>query len=295
LQDSASGTSVDVHTLLLEATVLAARLGNEDLDRWLANELEGYPDDASVPPYRQGFQKVLMGTFANSFWKIGPSQVPMTALPKNLRDLPMDFDVRWPITSVDEMANSPDETIKLVVPSGLANFVRYYENMTCVELYAIVPRHAFRGIIGAVRTKVLRYAIEIEKENPDAGEAEPGEQPVAQDRLERLQQTIILGGTNVVTNAGRDASVAVGRVGFGDVEALVKEVERQEVSRDDVRDLLEAIRAEPAAPDRKDIGPRVTSWLGRMTNKAATGAWQVSSATGAGVLATLIAKYYGLI
>lgn len=81
----------------------------------------------------------------------------------------------------------------------------------------------------------------------------------------------------------------------GDLDGLIREVRKLGVTVDDSEEPREAIVADRGRPgERQQPTPRVQTWLGKMTAKAATGAWQVGSQVGAQVLATLIMKYYGV-
>lgn len=293
IQDAATNDSVRVHALLLKARMLAARLRHDDFAAWIGHELDGYGNGVAVPSYRQGFRKTLFGTFVNFQYKVSNVQIPMSAFPDGLRDLEMDFDVRFPISTVESFANSKEESIKLVVPAELSRYVRLYENAQCVELWAAVPRHGFRAVLDAVRDKVLQYSIEIERVNPRAGEADPGEQPVSPEKLRQIQQTVIYGSHNVVATAGSNLQLA-SIVQVGDLSALLAEVRRLAVPEDDLRELQDAIRSDEGEDRRAGLGPRVRHWLGRMAENAARGSWQVGSQVATQVLAKLLMNYYGI-
>lgn len=49
-------------------------------------------------------------------------------------------------------------------------------------------------IIETVRNKLLEFVLQIEAENPNAGEASPGEVPVQKERVTQIFHTYISGG-----------------------------------------------------------------------------------------------------
>jgi hypothetical protein len=281
----------------MRARILAARLGHKQFEQWINNELNGYPEAVELPEYRTGFRKALFGTFINAGYKVSNVAVPLSAFPKGLDDLPLDFEVRFPVSSIEEFANAPDEAVRLIVPPELSQYVKLYQNAQCVELWAVVPRHAFRGILKAIRDKVLQYSIEIEKIDPRAGEALPGEQPVSAEGLQHVfQQTVIHGSNNIVSTAGRDGTQAIGAIAPGDLTALLAELRRLGIADEDQRELQRALAAESnvGKSNGGTFGPRVRDWLGKMAEKAGRGSWQIGSQVGVQVLAKLLINYYGL-
>ena len=52
IQQDAIGEDTSVSVLLRQCLVLSARLQHDQLREWAQLELNGYPGDASLPPYR---------------------------------------------------------------------------------------------------------------------------------------------------------------------------------------------------------------------------------------------------
>jgi hypothetical protein len=63
------------------------------------------------------------------------------------------------------------------------------------------------GMLDQVRNRILSLSLEIEQQNPDAGEAKPGEEPIAEPTVTNIFNNTIHGGHNIITAAGRDAHV----------------------------------------------------------------------------------------
>src|SRR5205814_48939 len=111
---------------------------------------------------------------------------------------------------------------------------------------------------------------EIEKENPEAGEAEPGSQPVAQETVSSIVNNTFYGGTNVVATSSPGAVQNV-TVSFdpGDLAGLLDHLGGLGVEKEDLDELAEAIKEDGDARDEPSgFGRRVTAWLGRMSVKA---------------------------
>ena len=53
IQRETSSSGGDLATILCNCKILAARLGSPEFARWITWELDGYPEDQPIPPYRQ--------------------------------------------------------------------------------------------------------------------------------------------------------------------------------------------------------------------------------------------------
>ena len=95
----------------------------------------------------------------------------------------------------------------------------------------LLPSNAIAGMLDQVRNRILQFSLEIEQENPDAGEAEPGSVPVAESTVTNIFNNTIHGGTNVMTAARRDATVTVTTTKIDavwpDLEARLGELDSQ--------------------------------------------------------------------
>lgn len=80
----------------------------------------------------------------------------------------------------------------------------------------------------------------------------------------------------------------------GDFEKLRKKLSELKIEHEDVDELQVALESETVISERDKFGPKVSAWIGKMVQKAAMGAWDISINTAGNILAILIANYYGL-
>ncbi len=80
----------------------------------------------------------------------------------------------------------------------------------------------------------------------------------------------------------------------GNTEALKRFLTEQGVAAADLSELEAAIAADPAPKGDQPLGRRVSTWLGKMLTKAASGAWKVGTSAAADVLTAALKAYYGL-
>jgi len=167
-----------------------------------------------------------------------------------------------------------------------------YEDMNCLAAWKMIPRGALVAMLDSVRNRVLDFVLEIESEAPDAGEAKPGTTPIPEEKVTQIFNTNIMGGSNII--AGSIEQVIQHHVLPGNLDSLRKYLSSLGVATDDVRELEAAIRQDEAPTDPKHFGATVSSWIGKMVTKAASGTWNVTTKAGGDLLWKALCLYYGL-
>lgn len=80
----------------------------------------------------------------------------------------------------------------------------------------------------------------------------------------------------------------------GNFSSLASYLANHDVSAEDLRDLENAVRQDPQPDDKAKLGDYVSAWIGKMIGKAAQGGWNISLGAAGNLLASAIAKFYGL-
>jgi AbiTii len=86
IQDEVIDANRRLASVLRKARVLAAELDNEPLRQWASHELNGYPDEAELPPYRAARPVPVRGTFAGPGGQAGNTPIPQASVDERLRD-----------------------------------------------------------------------------------------------------------------------------------------------------------------------------------------------------------------
>ena len=188
IQIAASESQVSISTVLLKAKILAARLKNPEFAEWVECELNGYPTSKDVlPPYRilpveaHGLFRSRTGLW----WNDAP--IMTSFLPDSVKVWGETTYIRQPIAAVVSAAASAGE-LQVEWPQEIA--VRFgakgYNGFECLRAWQIVSPHSLIAIVDTVRSRLLDFSLEIEAENPDAGEALPGIKPVPEHRVQMI-------------------------------------------------------------------------------------------------------------
>jgi hypothetical protein len=211
LQKDALDPSVDITTLLRKARVLAARLNNPDFVAWIQHELNGYPEQANLPKYR------ILAVDAHAHLIIGYTQMPRAAVMAS--QLPEKFR-HWATTSnfsssvaelsaLTKSATTNNHSIEcswpqeLAVKYGASGYGDGRSRVQCIRAWQDISVAAVVGIIETIRNRLLEFVLEIEVEAPGAGEAEPGQIPLPQEKVTQIFHTHISGG--VAHIGGKDS------------------------------------------------------------------------------------------
>ena len=289
IQAAATDPAHSTADLLRKCQILAFRLGHAPFKEWVSHELNGYPDEATLPAYRGPFQGDIKADTHGAFGsEVRNVQVPDYSIPAEVRDVAKEMSFYQGVgvlTSIVEDAQRTGQTvIATQFPVGVAVLTRVVVDQQTVRMWKELPVAVVAGILDAVRSKGLECTLEIEVENPEAGEATPGgAPPVPLARADNIFNTTIYGGNVAV---GPNATV---NVTPGDLGSLLAYLEAQGVAAED-RAELEAALAE----DENKLGPRVKAWLGGIVAKTASfGSGTAQNAVGS-LIAFAVLKFLNL-
>ena len=238
IQDAAIDSTVDLPTLLRKCKVLAARLGSDDFKRWIEYELSGYPDKESLPDYRV-LNVNSKGHFSGAFGSgLRNADIPLSCLPKELHEMLGHSYLMQPVAAMESLVKHKDSgTFQEPWNPDIVAHVGQdiYQHMNCMQAWKVIPSGAVVAALDAVRTRVLNFVLEIEAQNPSAGEAEPNSNPVPMDKVHQIFNTYITGNVQNLAPGSSNVQQTAKYVETNDVEIFAK--------------LIEAIKAAPMKPE----------------------------------------------
>ena len=287
--EGAASEEMGLATLLRKCLVLAHRLGSKPATDWVEWELNGYPKDGPVPEYRHLSLSIKVN-MSDMFRQVNGWLVPPGFLGKHAERL-TNFDYRDGIGSIEHILKNANGSIAFSQGNLLLILMSCkFTEMDINSAWSEASSSQIKNILDTVRNRVLRFALNIGKEYPDA-EAVKSIAPKEQAKVNQIFYNTIHGSANVIGTAS--ASTVVLNVNHGDLTSLRQELQSHDVSSEDIDDLQRALQAEPATTGA-NFGPKVAKWLGSMLAKAASGAWKISTDVGVPILTDAIKKYYGM-
>jgi AbiTii len=202
LQGDALDPKVDITTVLRKARVLAARLNNPEFVAWIQHELNSYPEGAELPKYR------ILNVDARAHLIMGYSHMPRAGVMAS--QIPEQYR-HWATTS--NLSSSVAELSALIagatgngdglqcpwpqelaVKFGASGYGGGRLRVQCISAWQEISVAAVVGIIETIRNRLLEFVLQIEAEAPGAGEAEPGQAPLPQEKVTQIFHTYISGG-----------------------------------------------------------------------------------------------------
>jgi hypothetical protein len=295
IQNAAIDANTPLAVVLRKCMVLAERLDNEAFKEWVNEELNGYAADAELPEYRRVRGIASIGNFAGPLGATMRAPLRLAPVPVHLRKRHEEVEFREGIAKLEEMARPEQGELISRWSGDLVAMVaaKYYEGYTLLEAHMEIPKNAVVGVLDSVRNKALKFALEIEREAPSAGEVSPGAKPVPDERVSQIFNTFIMGGAQNVA-VGSTAVQYAQMIQAGNADALKRFLTQQGIGAVDIAELDEALAEDIAPEPNQPFGRRVSTWLGKMVAKSASGAWKVGTSAAADLLTAALKAYYGL-
>ena len=268
IQDSAVGTNASVEVLLRQCLVLASRLQNDELREWATQELRGYSAEADRPVYRKRFFTNVLGNFNGGFGSaMRNAGIPQFSVPEQLHDRLFYAEVKEGVAQIERLLATGEHTLQIPWPADVVGLLQqhpiYDNGMVLMEAWQVIPATAFSSVLSGIRDRVLQFALDIERENPAAGEAPPDQIPIAESLVTQIFNQNFYGDHAAVATGGRDV---VQRVTTSvDIDGLVTALRELGVHKDDQEALVEAVR-EDERNGSSSPGPKTRAWLARMQN-----------------------------
>ena len=294
IQNECLAKDGSVSRLLRLCLQLAARLKHEPLKTWVLHELNGYPDAESIPDYRFHHTRSL-GLFADRSTQV-TLQIPGNLLPEPLKTRFNTARMDQPIRQYEELLQSSStDDFQMPWPQELA--LRYgpkVSQIQCLKMWQELPRAAMAGLVDTVKTRVLSMVLDIEMENPAAGEIAGSAQPISENKVAHIFNTNIYGGQ--VGNVAAGSSGVTQQVGdqvvAGDLVSLEKYLSSIGVTAPENAALLAALEEDQVSGPR--LGTRVSEWLANLRKRVNVVGGDIAKQSLAGMAAQAVLAYLGI-
>lgn len=205
IQDSAIDSKTDLASLLRKCKVLAARLGSPEFRTWVDSELSGYKNTEDLPGYRI-LHVNSKGHFAGPFNSgINNADIPLFCLPKEFRETMACSYMMEPVASIEALVTKSDggNCQEPWNPDFVAIIgKKIYQNMNCMQAWKVIPITALIAALDEIRNRILNFVIEIESEDPNAGEAPVNSASVSPEKVHQIFNTYISGTVQNVATGG---------------------------------------------------------------------------------------------
>lgn len=298
-------SSKSLNEALLKTKVLATRIKNDDLLKWVNFELSGYKNNRDeLPDYRHA-KATFLCTIQQGWNQQSNVPLPLMLFPQEFRDRFLTFDVDDSIHLLEEHSKDPAGSIYKDFPPDMCAWLtgqmldRDKHHMRILELRLIVQVGQFIQALAVVRSRLLELVLKVEAEFPNLDELIKKQLVMQEDFKEKMDnivhQTIINAGDGNTITAGNKNTITTNyKLIKGDKQALKDELKKLKVQDEDIAEIVEIVGEEQPDMNTGKFGTKTNTWLGKMYQKALDGTWDVGVAAAGGLLVEVLKGFFGL-
>ena len=289
LQKLATDENESITKLLKQALIVATKLNLLDFQIWINKELDGYNNVKEVPKYRHVMGEIKAWNPYNRIW-----------IPLIWRDFPkggLERSIVQPISEIEYIFKKQDNNKKnfLTIPFSSeqqAILIEHFDPPSPPVL--IIPRPSMSKILDAVRNIILRWSLKLEAEGilgeeMSFTEDEKGNAQYNQDiKIDNFSGII---GNVFEEKITQEVNISVKN---NDLESLLKYLKSKGINSEDLESLEQSIKIDPTPKQKDKLGGNVSKWIGKMIEKASSGAWNIGLSIAVNILTNAIYNYYGL-
>ena len=286
LQELALNPESNVEELLNKALLVARKLKIKKFRKWCELELEGYNDE-NLPDYRvfRGQLKVF-----NPYHGLQPFIIP-----SEFDEIVTTIKLDMPVGGINNLLKQDSETFEYVISNEAKLHLMSLQNgFAQLEPRVIFKRSQLLGIPTRLRNVILNWSLQLEEDGilgqglKFSEKEKEAAMSVNHFNIQNMQGVAgnVTGGT-----INQNNQMNIQKMDF---DSLAKHLSENKVNFSDIQALQEAIELDPIPTEPNKLGSNVSSWIGNMIGKAASGSWDVSIAVAGTLLAEAITKFYGL-
>ena len=282
---------------LRRTAVLASALKQEALAAWVRDELNGYAGRRDeIPDYRRT-PAMHRGHFVGGFgMQLKNAQIPVSALPAEMRDAMQEYAISDPIGTIEQMAKGEHGEFRRPWPAGSPALLtnKVYEDLACLEAWTVVPAAFLNNIVEQVKNRLLDLTLRLRERLPGDGSTTPTLVTLPRGDVATIVQVAIYGGNNQIA-AGASVAQTMIPPASGDVDALLAHLRRLGVPEEELDGLPPAIAGDGEPPSEGRLGERVRAWMKGAVGKAIDGAWSAGATAASTALEQAFGAFYGWV
>lgn len=293
LQQLASDSEKNIIDLLRKALLVATKLNLVEFRQWVQNELNGYKG-GELPSYRQIHAQVKG---KNPYHGLIPIGFPDKEMEWTFSSVPIRDSVSALYDLIEHRKST--DVLHMQMPFEAQRMVSQMlqDSFQDIEIYWVLQRSQIVEILDAIRNTILEWALKLESEGilgdelsfSDDEKRKANSSTVIQ-HIENFNFQGVLGS---VTDSKLTQNLQM-TIRKDDIYGLKNYLSSLRIEKDDIEELEKALRSDPRPSKTQQFGQKVSSWIGKMVQKSASGGWEIGIAVAGQLLAQAIAAYYGI-
>jgi hypothetical protein len=285
LQEMSSDENIPITGLIRKALIVASKLNLSDFKEWIEKEINGYEEISEIPEYRNVTGEVKAINPYTRIW------IPL--LWPNAPEGVYNRKIKQKISEIEYNYKSADGII--VVP-----FTQEQQQLLIKKFdapsppYLIINKAALAGILESVKDIILKWTLKLEKEGifgKDMIFSEDEKIKARNNQEIKIENFYGILGSTFTGKLSQEINIDVKN---NDLESLLKHLKLKGINSEDLEGLKQSIKIDPKPKQKDKLGENVSKWIGKMIEKASSGAWNVGLSIAANILTNAIYSYYGL-
>ncbi len=285
LQEMSSDENIPITGLIRKALIVASKLNLSDFKKWIEKEINGYEEVSEIPEYRNVTGEVKAFNPYNGIW------IPL--LWPNAPEGIYNRKIGQKISEIEYNYKSTDGTIVVPFTQKQQQILIKYFN-TPSPPYLIINKAALAGILESVKDIILKWSLKLEKEGifgEDMVFSKEEQEKAINNQKIKIDNFYGILGSTFIGEVRQELNIDVKN---NDLESLLKHLKLKGINNEDLENLKHSIKIDPKPKQKDKLGGNVSKWIGKMIEKASSGAWNVSLSIAVNILTNAICSYYGL-
>jgi len=295
LIESLGDETASITDILLKTKVLLFKIGQTEPVAWVNNELNGYPEGAVLPPYRQLHSRVL-ANIASMTWRASSHPIPIGHLkPEQRKQLELS-EVFESLAVIAELVAKDDGSLMKPLPMELNGVLgkSLSSGAHIQQAWCDISRADMKNILFQVRSRLLDFMLELQSKLGTSVTAENIKEKANAANATALFSRAIFGpGATIILGDQKNQNIQINNPP-GDIEALVAAMTRLGFPDDELLNLRIAIQADKTEKGTASFEGKTGAWLSGIIGRAAKGAVNVGVDVASSTAAKLLASFMGM-
>lgn len=289
---------------LLKTQVLAKKLNNISLSKWVNNELIGYEDNIELPKYRYTFGQLKGEYTVNGITIVQNQPILASAVDKDFSDFINRLPLNMGVESMEALIkDDKNGTLSIQLPAEvLSTISKKYREMGVYNFQLLTAsiRYSKTALVQAlseIRSKLLELITELEISYGDIDLDElVKEKFSANNIIIKTMENIIIDGDGNFLNTGKNSKIKSNiKIKKSDLQSLEQVLRNNHLEEEDITEIIEIVQEEKPNEESNQLGKRTNDWIKKMLGKSVDGSWQIGIGAAGKLLASAIGKYYGMV
>lgn len=267
--------------ILRNALLISQKLGLDDFKSWCELELKGYEDidDSNIPEYR-----CIYGSFHVLDVRNRRRQY--------VGDQAVGQIIKEGIIFFQETLVSDQDFFDFRFPDDKNAFLKnaFGLNSNNYIFYSKVNKISIKKVLEIIRTKVLEFSIQLDKEGILGEDWE--------FTIEEKKMAINITNFQGILGDVKHSSVQQTNtltVQKNNFESLEQYLKCNSIESHDIQDLKAIIDVSPLPLSSSEYSSNLKGWMTKMLGKSIDGSWQVAVGAAGSILATGLQNYFGIM